>query len=101
LSDYLGGTNVAGGLLKETGYVHWWSPNEGATNVYGFSALGSGYRDTDGGTGNVHMMGAWWSSTEYDPPTRARSVSMHYEFESLGIGLSFQNSGQSVRCIKD
>ena len=39
LTDYLGGENVAGGKLKESGFKHWYSPNTGATNEVAFSAF--------------------------------------------------------------
>jgi len=35
LVDYLGGMTVAGGKMKETGTVHWRTPNIGATNESG------------------------------------------------------------------
>jgi uncharacterized protein (TIGR02145 family) len=44
LITYLGGEQVAGGKMKESGITHWSIPNESATNESGFTALPSGER---------------------------------------------------------
>jgi uncharacterized protein (TIGR02145 family) len=63
LFTFLGGQGVAGGKLKETGIIHWNSPNTGATNSSGFTALPAGNRQIIGSFGNIAQYGYWWSST--------------------------------------
>ena len=65
LVDYLGGENVAGGKLKESGTEHWNNPNVGATNETGFSALPGGYRSIDGSFYRIEYYGFWWCTTDY------------------------------------
>ncbi len=65
LINYLGGASVAGGKLKEAGFVNWATPNTGATNDSYFSAIGSGYRSVVNGTYvNYGVYGCWWTSSE-------------------------------------
>lgn len=54
-----------GGKLKETGTTHWNSPNNGATNESGFSALPGGYRYLNGDFKYMGYYAYFWSSTEY------------------------------------
>jgi endoglucanase len=101
LDTYLGGASVAGGPLKETGTVHWTSPNTGATNASGFKAVGAGYRIS--GTGIFSSMGTQnyiWTSTP-DASTNAYRKQIQYNTVSTPVGLSDKKSGFSVRLIKD
>ena len=66
LTTFLGGESVAGGKLKETGIAHWKSPNTGASNETGFTALPGGFRDFDGVFAQIYNSGCWWSATEYN-----------------------------------
>ena len=101
LFDFLGGTMVAGGKLKETGTSHWLSPNIGATNSSGFTALPGGERWEYGDTFyNVGGFGFWWSSTQYG------SIDAWYRSlgqKTAGVYSTFGNKqyGLSVRCVKD
>jgi uncharacterized protein (TIGR02145 family) len=63
LTDYLGGFEVAGGNLKETGTTQWFNPNAGATNESGFTAIPGGRRWDFGMFDFVFYYGEWWSST--------------------------------------
>ena len=47
LTTYLNGEAAAGGKLKEAGTAHWQTPNTGATNETGFTALPAGGRGYD------------------------------------------------------
>jgi uncharacterized protein (TIGR02145 family) len=107
LSDYLGGTSVAGGKLKECTEgscpesEYWYSPNTGATNESGFTALPGGAHYYYYGNGR-HMgyNGSFWSSTEY-----GSNNAWHRGLESNNSEISRRDygkdSGFSLRCIRD
>jgi uncharacterized protein (TIGR02145 family) len=100
LGTYLGGDAVAGGKLKEVGTTHWNSPNTGATNETGFSALPGG--SCGGGNFvNVGIFGNWWSATE-NGASIAYSRSLSCSSFTLGYWWNYnKNCGFSVRCVRD
>jgi len=101
LTDYLGGESIAGGKLKETGLNHWNSPNTGATNETGFTALPSGYRYEGGAYGYVGDQSYWWSSTETNS-TVAWDRYMYYSYSNVFKGYGdTKYHGFPVRCLKD
>ncbi|MDT8394742.1 MAG: FISUMP domain-containing protein [Bacteroidales bacterium] len=100
LTDFLGGEAVAGGKMKETGTAHWNSPNTGATNSSGFTALPGGYRDNYGYFSNLGNGGFFWSSSEYSA-TYAWKRELGYDNEDVHRYSSGKEDGFSVRCIKD
>ena len=101
LTDYLGET-VAGGKLKETGTTHWNSPNTGATNETGFTALPGGYRSVNGTFYDIGYYGYWWSATEYDAAVAwYRSMCYGNDYVDRGSLGSFKEVGFSVRCVRD
>ena len=100
LIKYLGGESYAGDRLKETGTDYWVSPNTGATNESGYTALPGGLRYHDGIFHDFGFSGYWWTSTEYSD-TRAFFRYMDYEYSNVFGFNNSKNIGFSVRCIRD
>lgn len=99
LGNYLGGNSVAGGKLKSTGTDIWETPNTGATNESGFSALPAGEYDNV----EYRLMGTTaviWSSTETSSSWCKYRYLSHDDIE-LHTYTYFKNFRYSVRCIKD
>jgi len=98
LTNLLGGDEVAAGKLKEAGIEHWLSPNEGATNETGFTALPGGYRDTDGSFSDIGFSGDWWSSTLFIQGVAWERL-LYYRSPGVYTHGNAIRSGFSVRCI--
>jgi uncharacterized protein (TIGR02145 family) len=99
LTDYLGGTLVAGGQLKEVGTYHWNAPNTGASDVYGFSALPGGMRNNQGTFEDKGDAGYWWTS-EYKG-SYVFYKRMNYTDEMVFTGYRDPTDALSIRCVKD
>jgi uncharacterized protein (TIGR02145 family) len=99
LENFLGGSSVAGGKMKAVSSL-WSSPNTGATNESGFSALPGGFRSYDGSFNNFGYNGFWWSSTENS------STFAWIRYLISNGAYSYRDNanktfGFSVRCLKD
>ena len=100
LTTYLGGESVAGGKMKEAGTAHWASPNTGATNSSGFTALPGGYRGTGGGFYGLAGNAYFWSSSQYGV-TYTWSRVLYCGNEYVGRTNLIKTYGFSCRCLQD
>jgi uncharacterized protein (TIGR02145 family) len=106
LTDFLGGEDLAGVKMKSTGTIEagtglWHSPNTGATNESGFSAVPAGLRlYSNGAFGNVGIQGYWWSSS-VSTPSYADSRYLHYFYPEITRPDHHKNGGLSVRCLRN
>ena len=95
----------AGGKMKSTGTIQagtglWDSPNTGATNESGFTAVPAGFRFGNGTFGDIGYGSYCWSSTESGTnyawyrylDSNASDVIRYYDSKVLGF---------SVRCVRD
>jgi uncharacterized protein (TIGR02145 family) len=100
LSDYLGGFAISGGELKEPGTNHWSSPNTGATNSSGFTALGGGVRQNTGIFSGINDVAQFWGSDRLGGRVL---ITLLYD----GAGFNIANfplnekTGLSIRLLKD
>jgi uncharacterized protein (TIGR02145 family) len=100
LTNYLGGGAVSGGKMKMTGTTFWNSPNTGAENTNGFSALPGGSRGVGGSFGFIRNYAFFWSATEFDA-NQAWYRGLHFTVSSVIWGNISEPAGCSVRCLRD
>jgi uncharacterized protein (TIGR02145 family) len=97
----LGGESVAGGKMKEAGFIHWESPNTAATNESGFTAMASGYRDDyEGSFHDIGYDAFFWSSTAFGDSEVWRRY-LDYGQSDCYRGSNGKRCGFSLRCISD
>jgi uncharacterized protein (TIGR02145 family) len=122
LSAYLGGNEKAGGKLKSTGTSLWQTPNSGATNESGFTALPGGnvsienpdlgledpfYNYIDG----IGTDASFWTSSYYpnwifhiatpSPINAGGDFGVGYSTTDFGVGNAPAKNGNSIRCVKN
>lgn len=99
LIDYLGGSDVAGGKLKEAGTSHW-ELSIDASNESGFTALPGGYRHSNGFYYPFGLYGFWWSASEVNS-NEAFEWSLVYNGGAVYSCQNPKGFGCTVRCVKD
>jgi uncharacterized protein (TIGR02145 family) len=100
LETYLGGSDVAGGKLKESGDAHWKSPNTDATNKSGFESVPGGYRGDYAIYLNMGEESIFWTST-LATSDQAIYRALNCNSSEVTKGTYSINWGASVRCVKD
>jgi uncharacterized protein (TIGR02145 family) len=100
LTTYLEGELVAGGKMKEAGTSHWASPNTGATNSSGFTALPGGNRSNDGSFYFLAYYAYFWSSSQ-SAAASAWGRNLLYGSEDVGRDYYTKADGFSCRCLQD
>ncbi|MBK8805271.1 MAG: fibrobacter succinogenes major paralogous domain-containing protein [Bacteroidales bacterium] len=87
-------------MLKQAGNSEWNFPNSDVTNKYGFTALPTGGRGTDGTFFAFGGGGFFWS-IELDNTNPAYfNFTCDYP-QASSMSVPFKNYGSTVRCIKD
>ena len=94
LSTFLGGDSVAGGKLKKEGLTYWNTPNTGATNETGFSAIRGGVRVESGAFANFEINGY---ATNIDSAT---VISLSANSITIGYIGKDKRRGLPLRLIK-
>ena len=93
LIDYLGGSSVAGGKMKDN--INW-----NGTNESGFTALPGGYRSSNGSYDTMGYYSYFWSSTEANS-TSAWARALYYGNSDAYRDIINERHGFSVRCVRD
>jgi uncharacterized protein (TIGR02145 family) len=101
LNTFLGGTNVAGGKLKESGKTHWASPNTGASNESGFTGLPGGWRGSTSKFQEMFVCGEFWTSTPNPYDTGGYSYYLDYWYKAIYGENVNKKVGFSIRCVKE
>ena len=94
LTDYLGGTTVAGGKMKETGNIHW-NSNTAATNSSCFSARAGGSVGKNGAV--LQYLGTSFFCTD----VAGNSKHITNSSGSISSATTVNNNGYSIRLIHD
>jgi uncharacterized protein (TIGR02145 family) len=100
LREFLGDSIKAGGKMKETGTENWQSPNRGADNSSGFTAVAAGIRYFEGTFSSNQSYTSMWSATDASQG-ELWCTSLYFADTNLSLNHRSNKYGFSVRCIKN
>ena len=100
LIEFLGGSDVAGGKLKDYENNKWRSPNAGAVNTSGFGAMPAGMRYGEDVYSGQNYYAHFFTSTEFDEG-EAFSVMLAYDYKKTFIYNYKKKYAVSIRCVQD
>jgi len=103
LENFLGGSSIAGGKMKEAGTDHWLPPNTGATNSSGFTGLPAGEFDAYFNPNKfwlLHTAAVFWTSSQTN---QSQAIERYLSCDDALCGnLAWQKVMKySIRCVKD
>lgn len=99
LRSSLGDSLRAGGKLKEAGTEHWLTPNKGADNSIGFTALPAGLRYFEGTFSSLSSFSGIWSATETG--NEEWFVGLYHSDAAFIMDHRNKKHGFSIRCLKN
>lgn len=101
LENFFGGSADAGGKLKLVSSL-WKSPNTGATNESGFSALPTGMLTPKYNYSSQGVEAIYWSRTTFVDNTQyAKTMELFYDKGESKIFERSKRTGAVVRCLKN
>lgn len=83
-----------GGDLKDTGFDFWDSPNTGADNSSGFTAVGNGIRGTTGVFSGINENGYIWA---WNDDTNNNMLELFYNSSVVSTDKYSEKYGASIR----
>jgi uncharacterized protein (TIGR02145 family) len=101
LINYLGGSQIAGGRMKESGTNHWNSPNTGATNQSLFNALPNGLKMETGTFQDLGNILYLWSSFSDNPNSAFRLNLFYNDATANTLYGANKNAGLGIRCLRN
>jgi len=99
LVKFFGTKHELGGYIKDASSNYWKTPNTGANNKSGFTALPAGHRLANGNYAELNTMASFWCS--FNDKSDMWGRHLVYNASNLNSYNSPEIEALSLRCIKD